>query len=747
MLHANLPEDKKPDINPQLSDAIQKLRAYFPVELRGEKNPDPEQQGGFNQCRFVDLPANQPDEKVAENKMDPALLENKGTRLAILASLPFEVYKAKKIREEKRELKDDGAVEKIETEYRKRYDNRLKNNNQSMKNAFRIYRDLAEKDKPTYPAFLTYGPEDKKNDLADDEKEIKHPQYQEKVTSSFSRFMYIGDQGRVALAANCDLHTWLRQNNHTTITEEEFKENVTQLFIAIDRLHKENKLHRDIKPANILVYVREATADKPRRIHLELADLDTTVDASQKKLDSTGTLDYLAPECKVPVVPGQPELKMSQSAYNMANKKALDYYATGCVLNDMLMSYYPGKMKEDERLVDVYVGLINDNPARRMSIRQAMESSYFGATPEERERYFSGVKRRQEHQDSWQYSYPKRNDTFQIHSGDLQLLHFEAVSLNMQMKDMEKHPHHFEDGAIIDVLNEKIKNLNEFIINIKLKVENNAELTDILNKINSGVVEARQQMDEGVRKSYKNYFSNELIDDNRLFRLLTKRTDKQKRYDFRAALSSLDWEIYTLEKSEDKKELCTLLKTYRAEIAKEASHIAVRELPRLSENIQRWLFKVKNPDHPANEPEGVNTIRGKECSEKLASFQWGKLIGGIGMLVFGGILVTAAVMTLMASFGSATPLSAALGYIGVNVSAAAITTVIGVTSVSTVAASAGLSVAISGAGKIGTSLYNKYDKAFGKRTTQKLFDHPLEEKNQDVIADPVAGRRNVRERR
>ncbi|HSW70254.1 MAG TPA: hypothetical protein VLI69_08920 [Gammaproteobacteria bacterium] len=303
------------------------------------------------------------------------------------------------------------------------------------------------------------------------------------------------------------------------------------------------------------------------------------------------------------------------------------------------------------------------------------------------------------------------NNSFFILSEELRNIRMQAASLEIQMewvrhpekyKDHEQYKNTFKDSYhTIFVDQDCIAAARNTLQKLKasLRAYKNKEPRDILESLAENVREAENFLSSTEIESYfaileKDESYADEKNDKHLFKFLNNRSDEQKRIDFRAACLNLENYINTLPEQNQAR---LLLQSYRDELNKQKAHFPLYHLPRMTELTYRFLYKAQNTNDPHSDANHANNRRGAAVSKEISTTQYLRVLAGIGGLVLGGVLTTAAVLVLMASFGAAAPLSAALGAFGISVTTSAIIAAIGV---GTAASAVSYSVA-AGAGLVG----------------------------------------------
>ena len=110
-----------------------------------------------------------------------------------------------------------------------------------------------------------------------------------------------------------------------TFKEKEVRFYMSEIFLAIEYLHKKNYIYRDLKPENILIGLDG---------HIKLTDfgLSKILNENQKKTYSlVGTIQYLAPEI----------FHSKEEGYD----KSCDWFSFGVVMFELFCGYHPFNIK------------------------------------------------------------------------------------------------------------------------------------------------------------------------------------------------------------------------------------------------------------------------------------------------------------------------------------------------------------------------------------------------------------------
>ncbi len=321
----------------------------------------------------------------------------------------------------------------------------------------------------------------------------------------------------------------------------------------------------------------------------------------------------------------------------------------------------------------------------RFTIEQAMDHELFGKTPEIRKKYLEDIRKkhppREEYYGSRRYLRSRRdfftvNDSFFILSDAWKEIYLQADSLDNQMSALNL----VFNATDFIYIQKTINNLKKSLNSLSGR-DREGEFREILRALKQNTMEAENFLSSFMVASYFSKLEEEknnqyILEENdeKLFHFLNQRTDEQKKVDLRAALLAIEAYIDNLKPADD--HIRKLLLPYWHEVKNQRSKIPIKELPHVTELTYRILFKAQNIHSPLNAEGGANTRRGLSVAKKITGWDRAETIKNLVMALIGGVLVVGAVLTLMASFGTGIHLSVALGYIGIKVSAFAITSFI-----------------------------------------------------------------------
>jgi hypothetical protein len=165
---------------------------------------------------------------------------------------------------------------------------------------------------------------------------------------------------------------------------------IGQILLAVYDYHSNNLIHGDLKIQNILLF---RYVDK---YFIKLTDYDAVAEVDDAGYSThnifsfSGTKTYYAPEVN--------EDPYAISTVKRLNLKAIDCYALGVTLQRFLArDGNPQLLDWSNYHSDIYqqliVPLTRRNPGERMTVDQALNAEYFGATAEERSAYFMQLRK------------------------------------------------------------------------------------------------------------------------------------------------------------------------------------------------------------------------------------------------------------------------------------------------------------------------------------------------------------------
>ncbi len=441
-------------------------------------------------------------------------------------------------------------------------------------------------------------------------------------------FSYTAEGDKVSpLASGKDLYSWVKKNIDR-LTDEQLKEVIAQMFMAIEALHSNGFVHKDIKPGNFLVHEIEG------RIYVEIADIDTITEENDNSCPAFTAL-FLPPECMSEKSMREAEEKhnsaflLDHEKYKDLDKKKVDCYAVGKSVEEILdiirerKVWNLGKIgrQESEGPWDEFsTRLMNSDPNTRWTMQQAMEDDYFGKDAAAREAYFAGLRQKHQRPDTFLDSYyhnPREdfypnNNTFLMLPPQLKEIYMLAASVESKMKLLEFRA--FMEGEVV-AIGAQIRELEKLI-----KDYGNKEPKDILKKLKSGLQEAKSLLDSHKIQLDHNIFKN----PEGLLNFLKLRTNEEKKHDAKAVIVHL--ESLRIEDAT----AATKLAMYQADFLQKLPHIPVKYLPQITALTHCLLFKAQDPDHPDNQPDGVNTRRGLALAEQVSHLKWGGLFSNKG---------------------------------------------------------------------------------------------------------------------
>jgi hypothetical protein len=200
------------------------------------------------------------------------------------------------------------------------------------------------------------------------------------IPEDFNQYnLYYDAKGnQVSPRALKDLYFFMKENGKFPLNQ--VKEFVVQVILAVYDHHSRGRIHFDIKPENFLVFFRNG------RYQIKLADHRDSFDVNEAgiavktpaQIIVTEEFTFTSPELKAVY------LSPTKEGINSLNFKASDCFALGQTIKEMCFFLLDQKWHQHPGLNNFINGLKQENPALRMTVRQALESPFLGATLEDR---------------------------------------------------------------------------------------------------------------------------------------------------------------------------------------------------------------------------------------------------------------------------------------------------------------------------------------------------------------------------
>ncbi|HSW68579.1 MAG TPA: hypothetical protein VLI69_00275 [Gammaproteobacteria bacterium] len=564
-------------LHTQLTNYIDTLQSFYPFENRNQSEEEKELDGCDNQVRIEKLPVIMETYDPEENfDAPPLLLEN---TISVVLLIPKWEIKHLFLQ----------GIEIAFAHLRERLEEKNFKQTTQGENENAGYHSVPKK----FPPFL-------------------------------ANFLYFGNHGKVSIRSNGgNFLNWINENLEK-LTPLQIKHALTGLLIVVNDFHSRQLVHRDIKLENILIN------DWGNSICPELADPDL-IHHENNSRSTAGTLGYIALECRSLENRWLPDTEgaIDDSCYQSAEKKAVDCYAVGHSI-EQIYHCLKNKMEEADRknLKKLYQGLKNPHPYRRLTIKKAMKSPYFGKTKEERNDWFEGIQNKYARNvdiyfDSWLYResdyYPKFDNAFFL--SPCKNLLMELLSLKNQLKFILK-------AAVTHLLNEDdVKVIIKKIEAIKLlladELKKRSQLYNLFHNIELNVtqifhglhtVEFKKtslisllQNGDISFKKFQQYFLEETPETSHdLLRIL--RGSRDKAQDLKCALTCLNHFLKTSAKPEETP-LRQLLESFKTAIENTSYFSSETQKSLVTELVWRILFFVQVPSHINNRPDGVNVCQ------------------------------------------------------------------------------------------------------------------------------------------
>jgi len=163
-----------------------------------------------------------------------------------------------------------------------------------------------------------------------------------------------------------------------------------QAILAVYDNHVRGIVHRDIKPENFLVFFHNGKCNIKLADQESVAEINSDTGRSLTSLEIFGSPMYGPPETRKIYKRMKKEghsLELTEK-YNQLNLKAFDCFTLGKTL-DMMGDFLQERTPAFELL---WKGLCRKNVSKRMSIEEAMNSTVFGDSPENRQAFFDELR-------------------------------------------------------------------------------------------------------------------------------------------------------------------------------------------------------------------------------------------------------------------------------------------------------------------------------------------------------------------
>ncbi|MES2218527.1 MAG: hypothetical protein V4501_08945 [Pseudomonadota bacterium] len=219
---------------------------------------------------------------------------------------------------------------------------------------------------------------------------------------NLSYLAYNSAAQKISLKGECDLYNFVFENypaNANYFTMPAVKRLIGQMVLAVDDL--EGLLHRDIKLENFIVFCYDKNKYD---LIFQLGDHNDIKNNFQRITTFAGTPDHIAPELKVCIEHND------YIAYKKLNKHAIDCYALGCALEQILVKVFYFKESIDyetttqtqineylrahggleiRKLLALIAGLLDKNPTKRYTLQEVKNQAFFGADEVSRQAFFN----------------------------------------------------------------------------------------------------------------------------------------------------------------------------------------------------------------------------------------------------------------------------------------------------------------------------------------------------------------------
>lgn len=249
----------------------------------------------------------------------------------------------------------------------------------------------------------------------------------EEISSPFITInLFYNNQIRIQEKATKDLLHLIRD---AKLTEQQTKEIVTQIILAVELLHKKHIVHRDIKPENFL-----CTVYPNGKIRVQIADLDGI-----RKVTPQGYLESPKPFGERMYIPT--DLQQHYDVFVHSHDPRKQQYARRRLQEyDFRKAdrFAIGVICQRMGLMDLADILQNE----KNDIKQAKDSSFFGENEDTRKAFFESIEQQAKAEEKYYDSYyfkttPAMNDSFMLLPDYLKEIYQQIENIVINMNSIE----------------------------------------------------------------------------------------------------------------------------------------------------------------------------------------------------------------------------------------------------------------------------------------------------------------------
>lgn len=325
--------------------------------------------------------------------------------------------------------------------------------------------------------------------LSSFENNDKNTGYLKQSSTLFiQHLLYCGPGRKISIAAESDLYDWLEAHiDKKDFTEAELKKTIALTLSAVYSLHSGLMVHRDIKFENFLIH-------PVLKNYIELADLDTITSIYVTETPDSYTPGYISPECRTTAnkkLINPTKARFDRDLYETIAKKPIDCYAIGHSIHMFADNISNPSISDTQidLLVELALGLKNPDPAKRLTIVDAMAHPYFGPDEITRKAYFDALRKEYQYDifyDGYYYDrkhfYPAFGDAFFILPKWIKKLYFQVASLQTQIK-LISQDYPPMDESHFQAIHKQIEIVNHSLKKMDRLDESHDALKDILGNL------------------------------------------------------------------------------------------------------------------------------------------------------------------------------------------------------------------------------------------------------------------------